>query len=143
MRSLRSEASVSRPKAHRVTAPVLDGHKGPAIVWPFDPATVFGARPRQFVEGTMNGVAFVGEIGFRRRVHYTCVPEGLLEAAGVAPGAAAEFVVSAREPTTEDLATPSNLVWARLVATGTPTARRRSDTTRKPTRGSRDARPPN
>ena len=90
------------------------GHKGPAIVWPFDPKTVFGKRLRHFVAGTINDKAFSGEIGFRRRVHYTLLDDELMKAAGVTPDDIVRLVVKAREPTEADLATPSNLVWAHL-----------------------------
>jgi predicted DNA-binding protein (MmcQ/YjbR family) len=80
-----------------VKARVEDGHKGPAIVWPRHPDEAFGARERHFVRGTLNGVAFEGEIGTKRGVHYTCTPPALLTAAGVAPGADVEIRVEARD----------------------------------------------
>jgi hypothetical protein len=109
-----------RKRSFKAAVPM--GHKGPAIVYPFDPAEVLGPRPRQFVRGTLNGAAFEGEIGCRRRVHYTCVPADLLAAAKVTPGDVADVTIEPREPSPEELAERPPLVWARMV-TGT---RRRS-----------------
>jgi len=109
------------PSSFRAAVPM--GHKGPAIVYPFDPATILGKRPRQFVRGTLNGVAFDGEIGFRRRVHYTCVPDDLLAAAKVTPGDDADVTIAPREPSPEELEEKPSLVWARLVRPAKPEKR--------------------
>ena len=107
-------------------AEVRMGHKGPAIVWPFDPGREWPGRARHFVRGTMNGAPFEGEIGFRRRVFYTVVPDDLLAAAKVVPDAVVDVVVEAREPTPEEAAARPKLVGARLLARPAKKAKRRS-----------------
>ena len=106
----------AKAKAERLKLTLQEGHKGTALVFPFDPAVKWGKRTRHFVGGTLNGVRFAGEIGFRRRVFYTLIDDELLAAAGVSAGDEAEVVVVPREGDEADLATPANLVWSRLAA---------------------------
>ena len=101
-------------KAERLKLTLHEGHKGIALVFPFDPAVKWGKRARHFMSGTLNGVRFEGEIGFRRRVFYTLIDDELLSAAGLKAGAVAEVTVSPREGDARDLAAPANLVWSRL-----------------------------
>jgi len=118
-------------KAARLKLTLHEGHKGIALVFPFDPAAKWGKRARHFVEGTLNGVRFSGEIGFRRRVFYTLLDDELMSAARLSARDEAEVTVSARNGTDADLATPANLVWLRLAAR-----------TVKPVRKAKPAQPP-
>ena len=68
-------------KAVRLKLTLHEGHKGIALVFPFDPNAKWGAR--HFVAGTLNGVRFEGEIGFRRRAFSTLLDDELLAAAGL------------------------------------------------------------
>jgi uncharacterized protein DUF1905 len=93
--------------------PLVLGHKGAALVFPMDPSTLFGARKRQFVGGTVNGVAFHGEIDRRRGVFYMCLAAKLMRAAKAKPGDDVEVELVAREPSAKDLAADTVLAWAR------------------------------
>ncbi|HKD99746.1 MAG TPA: DUF1905 domain-containing protein [Planctomycetota bacterium] len=104
---------MTRTKTERFRAPVHPGHKGPAIVVPFDPDAVWGDRPRQFVAGTLNGCAFEGEIGFRRRVFYTLLDDRLLRAAKLAAGDVVEVVMTPREAGEAERARKLRLAWSR------------------------------
>lgn len=83
---------------------IEEGHKGAAYVLPFDPAEAWGARPRQFVCGTVNGCAFEGEIGFRRGRHFSVVEDALFAAAGVAAGDEVAIRITMREQSPRDAA---------------------------------------
>jgi hypothetical protein len=85
-------------KRRRFQAEVELGHKGCAIVLPFDPAAAWGRRARHFVRGTLNGVPVEAEIGKRWGRHFSCIDDDLLEALGLAPGdvVAVEFRPRAR-----------------------------------------------
>ena len=107
----------------RLKLTIQAGHKGVALLFPFDPAVKWGKRPRHFVRGTLNGVQFLGEIGFRRRVFYTLLDDELLSVAALKEGDAVEVIVVPREATPDDLATPANLVWSRLGVARKPRAR--------------------
>ena len=124
-------------KAVRLKLTLHEGHKGTALVFPFDPGTKWGERPRHFVEGALNCVRFTGEIGFRRRVFYTLLDDELMAAAGVAAGDEAEVVVSPRDGDEADLATPANLVWSRLAGPVKPTRRAKARTAQPPMRRKR------
>jgi hypothetical protein len=61
-------------KAQRFNAEILEGHKGAAVIVPFDPAKVWATPPAPVpapwktghpVQGTMNGTPFEGWIGKR------------------------------------------------------------------------------
>ena len=99
----------------RFQAEVRMGHKGPAIVLPFDPMVICGEQTRYFVAGTLNGCPFEGEIGFRRRVFYSVLPDDLLDAAGLVPGDTAEVVMEPRTPTPDELKEVPKLASSRLV----------------------------
>ena len=98
-----------RGKTKRFTAPLEDGHKGAAVIVPFDPAIEWGADPTpvysdvygkempgHLVRGTMNGARFDGWIGRRWGRCFILVPDALAKAAGVATGDAVDVVVSLR-----------------------------------------------
>lgn len=110
----------AKAKAERLKLTLHEGHKGTALVFPFDPAAKWGKRARHFVGGTLNGVSFKGEIGFRRRVFYTLLDDELMAAAGASAGDEADIVVAPREGDDADLASPANLVWSRLAAPAKP-----------------------
>lgn len=112
------------PKVERLKLAVHEGHKGMALVFPFDPSKKWGKRARHFVSGTLNGVNFVGEIGFRRRAFYTLLDDELLTTAGLSAGEIADVTVAPRDGDAFDLATPANLVWSRLGAKKTPAPRK-------------------
>lgn len=113
------------------------GHKGTALVFPFDPGAKWGKRARYFVEGTLSDVRFVGEIGFRRRVFYTLLDDELMAAAGVSAGKQAEVVVSPRAGDEADLATPANLVWSRLAGPEKPVRKAKARVAQPPMRRKR------
>ena len=70
----------------RFRAEILDGHKGPAVIVPFDPAKTWNAEPAKvpapwksgyLVKGKMNEKAFEGWIGNRWGRSFILVDEGL------------------------------------------------------------------
>jgi len=79
-------------------AELLDGHKGPAVLVPFDPGETWGALPTpvetaaygkiaaHLVTGTMNRRKFDGCIVRRWGKHFILVDDELRRAAGVAVG---------------------------------------------------------
>jgi len=84
------------------------GHKGDAVIVPFDPREVwgrepvdvaspaYGRRPGHPVGGTLNGHPFEGWIGHRWNRHFLIIGEDLQRAAGVAAGDDVEVVVEPR-----------------------------------------------
>src|SRR5262245_22087685 len=89
-------------------AVLLDGHKGPAVLVPFDPAKewgvpealvpneVYGALPGHLVRGTLNGKRFEGWIGRRWGKRFVLVDEALRRAAGISVGDPVKVVLEAR-----------------------------------------------
>lgn len=81
------------------------GHKGAAVIVPFDPGEVWGAPPRQIVskiygkrpghvvKGRLNGHPFEGWIGHRWGRFFILVDDDLQEAAGVSVGDSVEVSV--------------------------------------------------
>ena len=118
--------AAAKARAARLKVAVHQGHKGMALVFPFDPSEKWGKRERHFVGGTLNGVHFIGEIGFRRRVFYTLLDDELLAVAALNDGDEAEVIVAPREGTPNDLATPANLVWSRLSTPRKSTAKKKA-----------------
>jgi predicted DNA-binding protein (MmcQ/YjbR family) len=114
---VRPRAGAPRKKAsvtsRRFTAEVQEGHKGVALVLPFDPSVAWGERRRHVVRGSLNGVAFEGEVATRRRVHYALVDDVLLRHAKLEPGATADVVMSPREPRSFETGAPPKLVRLR------------------------------
>jgi hypothetical protein len=94
------------PKAKSFEAVLLDGHKGPAVLVPFDPAEewgvpealvpneVYGALPGHLVRGTLNGKRFEGWIGRRWGKRFVLVDEALRRAAKAAVGDTVRVVLS-------------------------------------------------
>ena len=88
---------------------LLDGHKGPAVLVPFDPeaewglapcmvtSEAYGRRPGHLVTGRLNGKPFDGWIGQRWGRHFILVDEALRRSAGVAVGDTVEVVVEPRK----------------------------------------------
>ncbi|MBI1853440.1 MAG: MmcQ/YjbR family DNA-binding protein [Planctomycetes bacterium] len=105
------KAKAVAPRQFR--AEVKLGHKGPAIVLPFDPETAWGEARRHLVWGTLNGCPFDGEIGFRRRVHYTLLDDDLLGAAKLQPGDSADVVMQPRPPRSDEKGAPPRLACVR------------------------------
>jgi hypothetical protein len=80
------------------TAELEMGHKGAAVIVPFDPEETwgigpvpvasreYGERPGWPVRGALNGRAFDGWIGHRWGRFFVLVPAALQRAAGVRPG---------------------------------------------------------
>lgn len=97
------------------------GHKGPAIVFPFEPRVLWGERDRYFVLGTLNGIAVEGEIGVRRGVHYALVDDETLAAARIVPGDTATWALAIRPQNDSDPKKAPPLVSLRL-APATPHA---------------------
>src|SRR5258706_13125679 len=92
-------------KQQRFEAEILTGHKGDAVVVPFNPARVWDAKaaevPRPWrvgylVLGTLNGCPFEGWIGFRWGRFFMLVPRELQGAAGVSVGDEVQIVVGPR-----------------------------------------------
>ena len=79
-------------------AELLDGHKGPAVLVPFDPARIWGVKPRLVpsaayglrpgypVRGRFQGVAFTGWIGERWGRRFLLVEPALQRRARVEVG---------------------------------------------------------
>jgi hypothetical protein len=95
----------------RFTATLEDGHKGAAVIVPFDPverwktppvpiaSAAYGKpMPGHPVRGTLAGHSFTGWIGKRWGRCFLLVDDTLRRATGVAPGDAVEVVVEPREP---------------------------------------------
>ncbi len=97
-------------KRREFSAELLDGHKGPAVLVPFDPeeawgipprmvaSRVYGARPGHLVRGTMDGHPFEGWIGHRWGNHFILVDAALRKAAGLAVGREVRVAVEPRGP---------------------------------------------
>lgn len=88
---------------------LLDGHKGPAVLVPFDPekewgvspcmvtSDAYGRRPGHLVTGRLNGKPFDGWIGHRWGRFFILVDEKLRREAGVRVGDTVEVVVQPRK----------------------------------------------
>jgi hypothetical protein len=92
----------------RFKAEIQKGHKGEAVVVPFNPARVWDAKAVEvpppcrlgyLVAGTLNGCPFEGWIGFRWGRFFMLVPEELRGAAGVSIGDEVQVVVGPRGTT--------------------------------------------
>ena len=85
-------------KKQKFEAELISGHKGDALIVPFDPeetwgispkpvtTRLFGKRPGHLVSGTLNGHPFGGWIGHRWGRFFILVDEDLQRAAKVAVG---------------------------------------------------------
>jgi len=95
-------------KKQRFEAELVTGHKGAAVLVPFDPervwglppgqvvSKVYGRRPGHLVQGTLNGRPFDGWIGNRRGKFFILVDEELREAARVRVGDIVKVEVAPR-----------------------------------------------
>ncbi|MFY0571395.1 DUF1905 domain-containing protein [Archangium lansingense] len=121
------------------------GHMGLVYIQlPFDPSVAWDVRPRQFVQGRLNGSPFVGEVGFRRRKFYILLDEELQRVAGLSPGDAVEVVIEPREPAEAELSSDARLAWIRPAGAAAPRAKKtvRAAMKKKVTRGATsEARP--
>ena len=114
------------------------------IQLPFDPSVAWDVRPRQFVQGRLNGCPFEGEVGFRRRKFYMLLDEELQRVAGLSPGDAVEVVIEPREPAEAELSSDARLAWIRLASGVAPRAKKtvRAATKKKVSRAAtKEARP--
>ena len=92
-------------KQRRFRAEVEMGHKGAAVIVPFDPAKAWGTAPKKvlgeaighLVRGTVNGAPFEGFIGHRWGRFFILTDDALLRAAGAKPEDVVEVVVTPRE----------------------------------------------
>lgn len=81
-------------RERRFRGPLEEGHKGSAVIVPFDPAKAWRLAPKKVlgetvgwpVRGTMNGAAFSGAIGFRWGRWFIRTEAALERAAGIVPG---------------------------------------------------------
>ncbi|HTF90319.1 MAG TPA: DUF1905 domain-containing protein [Planctomycetota bacterium] len=88
------------------------GHKGPALIVPFDPALewgsspveieseTYGVRPGHLVRGTLNGRAFEGWIGNRWGKNFILVDATLQRAAKLAIGDLVDVAIAPRARST-------------------------------------------
>ena len=102
-------------KARRFATEVELGHKGCAIVLPFDPAAAWGRRARHFVRGTLNGVPVEAEIGRRWGRYFSCLDDDLLEALELAPGDVVAVSLEPRDRNELDAPQAPKLPGARIV----------------------------
>ena len=90
------------------TAKLELGHKGCAVIVPFDPGVAWGTRPVRIphpryrtghlVKGTIDGVAFDGFIGYRWGRFFILVDEDVRRAAGAEPGDEVDVVIEPHAP---------------------------------------------
>jgi hypothetical protein len=105
------------------------GHKGLVYIRiPFDPSVTWDVRPRHFVRGSLNGCAFEGEVGFRRRKFYMLLDEELQRVAKLSPGDNVEVAMEPREPGEEEASSKPGLAWGRLAVGAAPGPRAKSTT---------------
>jgi len=93
-------------KTQDFVAELLMGHKGAAVIVPFDPGAVWGTRPVEhgvlpwrtghLVRGLVNGVPFEGWIGRRWGRFFLLVDEELQRNAGAGIGDMLQVVVEPR-----------------------------------------------
>lgn len=94
-------------KLAKFEAEILMGHKGAAVLVPFDPEEVWGIPARKvsdlpggkeghLVRGTIAGTKFEGWIGKRWGRRFVLTPKELLARAKVRVGDAVEVVLSPR-----------------------------------------------
>ncbi len=93
-------------KTRRFRAEIETGHKGEAVIVPFDPAKAWGTKSRRvpgyavgwLAKGTIAGVPFESFVGHRWGRFFILVPAEMQRAAGVKPGDVVDVVVSPRGP---------------------------------------------
>lgn len=105
------------------------GHKGLVYIRiPFDPSVTWDVRTRHFVRGSLNGCAFEGEVGFRRRKFYMLLDEELQRVAKLSPGDNVEVAMEPRDPGEEEASSKPGLAWGRLAGGAAPGPRAKSTT---------------
>jgi hypothetical protein len=118
------------------TAEVEQGHKGCALILPFDPAAAWGARARHFVAGTIAGVPYEAELGRRWGRDFTCVDDDVLDALKLEPGDRVKVTMRERTAGLLDGAKAPRLPGVRLVApparAARPAAAKRTAPKRRP-----------
>jgi len=78
----------------RFTTKIETGERGRVFITiPFIPGDKWGKKPRHFVTGTINGVAFSGSLGSRGGSHFMPINKDLQSNAGVGPGDAVTVVI--------------------------------------------------
>ena len=96
-----------KKKMAKFKAEILMGHKGAAVIVPFDPEEVWGLAPKKvsdipggkqgfLVRGTLAGTKFEGWIGTRWGRRFVLTDEELLAKAGVKVGDVVELVLEPR-----------------------------------------------
>jgi Domain of unknown function (DUF1905) len=96
-----------KKKMAKFKAEILMGHKGAAVLVPFDPEEVWGIPARKvsdrpggkeghLIRGTLAGTAFEGWIGYRWGRRFILTDEELCEKAKVNVGDVVEFVIEPR-----------------------------------------------
>lgn len=105
----RQQAGAARAatKSARFAAEIQQGHKGAALILPFDPELVWGLAPSQvseapggkrgwLVRGTLAGTRFEGWIGTRWGRHFVLTDAALCARAGVKVGDTVDVVLEPR-----------------------------------------------
>jgi hypothetical protein len=96
-----------KKKMAKFKAEILMGHKGAAVLVPFDPEEVWaiparkvsdmpGGKEGHLVRGTIAGTKFEGWIGYRWGRRFVLTPEDLLARAKVSVGDTVEVVLAPR-----------------------------------------------
>lgn len=80
----------------RFEAAIEPGHKGCAIILPFDPATAWGRRARHFVRGSFHGARYEAEVGHRWGRWFIVVGDDLLASLSLRPGDTARVTMTSR-----------------------------------------------
>jgi hypothetical protein len=124
-------------KTQDFVAELLMGHKGAAVIVPFDPGAVWGTRPVEhgvlpwrtghLVRGFVNGVPFEGWIGRRWGRFFLLVDEELQRNAGAGIGDMLQVVV---EPRAADRISPKSAAKRAPKKATKAGPRRRADRTR-------------
>ncbi len=98
------------PARREFRTELLTGHKGAAVIVPFDPAETwgtrpvlvaskaYGRRPGHLIRARLNGHSFDGWIGRRWGRFFVLVDESVREAAGVSVGEIVDIVLEPRAP---------------------------------------------
>ncbi len=96
----------------RFKTTIETGERGRVFITiPFVPNDKWGKKPRHFVTGTLNGVAFSGSLGSRGGAHFMPVNKELQGKASVEPGDAVTVMIEPQGAgTTSDL--PEDLAQA-------------------------------
>jgi hypothetical protein len=98
----------------RFEAAIETGHRGCAIIVPFDPASAWGRRARHFIRGTIHGARYEAEIGFRWGRCFVVVGDDVLASRSLRPGDAARVTMTSRPKNVLDAPTAPRLPSMRL-----------------------------